>query len=172
MTCTPRSTTWFGDAMRLAKASAWFLLLIGLGAALQSSGCLAEELRVDLQAGALGDGETKAISDPVLQRSWRIVRNEVHPGWPAVWVSGPKEVRVSPPANRVTGELLVTAGESVSAWRSETAMRMYLQATSEENGRMGAEIRVHVKVYDPDGRSLQRQMKAVVRGKASVELEP
>lgn len=51
-------------------------------------------------------------------------------------------------------------------------MQMVLQATSEENGGMGAEIRVHVKVYDADGRPLHRQMKAIVRGKGSVELEP
>ncbi|NYF80154.1 hypothetical protein [Granulicella arctica] len=120
--------------------------------------------------------------DPLLRQSWAVVRSCDHADWPLLVMrtnlpASPRMVitDLSSTGRGDAGMPIVRAGDLVRLWRIDEHAHLELMATAEENGAVGARVRVRlVAPKDGDAQWVQpvQYLAGVVRGPADVELEP
>jgi hypothetical protein len=114
--------------------------------------------------------------DPLLRQNWAVIGSCDHPGWPSMtrWIDLPAPpTRISTPSY-ADAVPTVRAGDVVHLWKREHDAHIEMIAVAEENGAVGARVRLRLaKLRDADGEIARPQYLAgVVRGPADVELEP
>ena len=159
--------------------------------------------RLEHGAGPVGDGSgyrVRAVRwDPLQRQSWAVVESCGHPELATMAVltklQGPftaarSEAAAVPPMAvapvAAVGEtvsaaviranaaiVLVKAGDAVRLWKADERAHIELMGTAEENGVVGAKVRVRLATAkEADGTTGPPQFLAgVVRGPADVEIE-
>jgi hypothetical protein len=122
---------------------------------------------------------TRMHSDPVLRTKWAMVASCEHPERPAFAVAVTEldslklPLQMERPSLRITdGGVIVRAGDIVHLWRQESFMRIEADGISEESGDLGKSIRIKLLRGSAEDQSAPRELSGVVRGPASVEIEP
>ncbi len=177
----------------------WWAGAAGLRAAeLEPGGCASTPAaalvaaRKGFGAGASAAGETHGYRvdtvrwDPLLRQSWAVIRSCDHLAWPSFTMladlPGPHAAASAMAAGTMAGTpadrssamvLIVHVGDLVRLWKSDRYARIEMTGTSEENGAVGARVRVRlVAAQAIDGRVSPTQFLAgVVRGPNDVEME-
>ena len=118
-------------------------------------------------------------SDPLLGQQWLMIANCDHPDWPlsgfqvdalnaAIPSFGREPARIA--SARPTP--VVHAGDIVRLWKQEPILRLEVAGISEDNGSLGAKIRVRLLHRNTDSSSSPDSFVGIVRGSADVEMQP
>ncbi|WP_263384267.1 hypothetical protein [Granulicella arctica] len=118
--------------------------------------------------------------DPLLRRGWAVIRSCDHLDRPAITIPTDlpvvhAEAGLFTAGVRASAALpIVRAGDLVRLWKSERFAHIEMMGTSEENGAIGARVRIRLATpRDLEGQtSAPQYLAGVVRGPADVEMEP
>ena len=117
--------------------------------------------------------------DAVRDLRWALVVDCEHPERPARWMPAGKDVAemktvaaVAAPVVAVqsVASLVVKAGDTVRVWSSGGVVRMETTGVAQENGAVGARIRVRMLRQGMESVGEERFVTGVVAGPGSVEM--
>ncbi len=163
------------------------------GQAAASAGC-AKTPAAAIDAARAGQVTSQATGfrvesvrwDAAQRQTWAVIRSCDHAERPtlAMLADLPHDAPVAltvagalPVAARIaplnTTAAVVHAGEAVRLWRLDGQAHIELTATAEENGPLGAKVRVRLATAkEPDGQyAAPKYVAGIVRGPADVEIE-
>jgi Chaperone for flagella basal body P-ring formation len=128
-------------------------------------------------SGANGYRVTRIEADPILHQRWALIGSCSHPEWPAVALLLPGADPLSSTVTQlwkgsVQAATVVRAGETVQLWSQGDVMRIEVAGVSEENGGLGASIRVRLLRGNSEDPSVPSEFTGIVRGPSSVEIQP
>jgi len=118
--------------------------------------------------------------DPILRNAWEVFADPAHPERPtvAVLADGPRQELARSAAEEHARAVaaavpVVRIGDRVVLWSTEKNIRLQLAAVAEENGALGAHIRLRIPgaAWD-NGSNSQQSVRGVVRSATDVEMEP
>lgn len=136
------------------------------------------EASVPVPAEAHGYRVASVRWDSLQQQSWAVIASCDHPERPLVTMLMDLPLRAVPPhvilARAYAVVPVVRAGDLVRLWKIDHDAHIEMVATSEENGAVGARVRVRLATSTfGDGQVTQRMYFAgIVRGPADVEMAP
>ena len=116
--------------------------------------------------------------DPVLRRNRVAVEDCEHPEWPSRSIliagSGAQDRRIPASAQQpaAPAAVAVRAGEVVRLWRHEDKLRIETTGVAEQNGSVGATVRVRLLRRNTGEPSPEKEITGIVRGPESVEMQP
>ncbi len=166
----------------------------GWGQVVPQTGCAStpaaaiEAARAGLIAASQGTGfRVESVRwDAAQRQTWAVIRSCDHAERPALVMLAdlPHGASVAQPGSAAlplsaqiaqsnTAVAVVHAGEVVRLWRADTQAHIELVATAEENGVVGAKVRLRLMTpKDADGQyAPPRYLAGIVRGPADVEME-
>jgi Chaperone for flagella basal body P-ring formation len=129
-------------------------------------------------SGADGYRVMRIESDPILHQRWALIGSCSHPEWPAValLLARPDLPLSSTVTQQWKGSVqaatVVRAGETVQLWSQGDVMRIEVAGVSEENGGLGASIRVRLLRGNLEDPSVPSEFTGIIRGPSSVEIQP
>jgi len=120
--------------------------------------------------------------DPVLKRTWVVLKSATHPERPSVSVLSELAEQASQPSRAAAAaaaesriarpkQLVVHAGDRVLLWSEENNMRLQVMAIAEDNGGVGDKVHLRIEGTGWGGDQPARQTAGTVRGPAEVEME-
>lgn len=116
--------------------------------------------------------------DPVLRQNRAAVEDCEHPEWPSRSIliagSGAQTQRMPVSAQQPTAPaaVAVRAGEVVRLWRHEDKLRIETTGVAEQNGSVGATVRIRLLRRNGGEPSPEKEITGIVRGPGSVEMQP
>jgi hypothetical protein len=126
-------------------------------------------------AGGEGYQVIRIERDPLLRRSWGIVGSCGHPEWSTIALpvsESAAEVSRKISASTVNAPVLVRAGETVRLWRREAVLQIEMAGVAEQNGALGATVRVRLARGSTEEPLVAEEFSGVVRGRLDVEMKP
>ena len=117
--------------------------------------------------------------DPILHQHWISVIDCDHPERPLL-------SRITNPASDLTpaskndlknrptasGPLLVRAGENITVIRREDNLQIEIRGVAEQSATLGKQVRIRLSKVGVDLEQAQKEIVGVVRGPATVEMQP
>lgn len=115
--------------------------------------------------------------DTLLQKTWELRQDCLHPGWPAHSIAVTNAAllagnTVSLPLAALSNvqPLLVHAGEPVRLWSQDTAARIEITGIAEQSARLGEHLNVRITHQsDENGLTIQH-IAGIVRASDNVEI--
>ena len=115
--------------------------------------------------------------DTLLQKTWELREDCLHPGWPAYSVAVTNVALLAgnstplPLATVVTIQpLLVHAGEPVRLWSQDAASRIEITGIAEQSARLGEHINVRISHQTDDNGLTIQHIAGIVRAEGNVEM--